>query len=143
MSVKAEEFATQLLEKTRDGKLKWYFVADPESEVYKSDAEGGISFCIKRLAQGDNKTIIFELTEVGRVALSDSVSNFPVSDELRKAIDKAQVLMERLGLGEKAYDDFRIRRFRLYSDLFYAARESADGGDQAIEKAQQFLARLA
>ncbi|WP_263353747.1 hypothetical protein [Acidicapsa acidisoli] len=143
MSAKAEEFATQLLEKTRDGKLKWYFVADPELETYKSDAEGGISFIIKRKTFGENKVLTFELTEPGRVVLSDMESNFPISSDLRRVLEEGRTILERFGLQQEPIDDYKITRFRLYSDLFYAARETAQGGDQAIEKAQQFLARLA
>jgi hypothetical protein len=36
----------------------------------------------------------------------------------------------------------KIGRFRLFSDLFYAARKNAVVEDQTIEKVQQLLERL-
>jgi hypothetical protein len=143
MSVKAEEFAGQLLERTKDGKLRWRFVPDPDVETYKADAEDGISFSIKRKARGDDKVVTFELAELGRVVLSDMEDNFPMVPTIRVRSKMPQPNSIIGGILSEPIDDSKIRRFRLYSDLFYAARETAEGKDQAIEKAQQFLARLA
>lgn len=143
MSAQAEEFARQLLEKTEGGKLKWQFVTDPQVEIYKYDAEDGISFNIKRQTQGDDKILTFELSEQGRVVLTDAEDNirFAVNSELVR--EQAIAFMLNRRADGKLPIDTKIARFRLYSDLFYAARETAEGKDQAIEKAQQFLARLA
>jgi hypothetical protein len=143
MSAKAEEFAGQLLERTKDGKLIWRFVPDPDVEIYKADAEDGISFSIKRKARGDDKVVTFELTEPGRVVLSDAENNFPILPFNQPGSDPTRAFLRSRGKSIDPIISEKIRRFRLYSDLFYAARETAEGGDQAIEKAQQFLARLA
>jgi hypothetical protein len=143
MSAKAEEFARQLLEKTENGKLKWQFVPDPDLESYKSDADDGISFSIKRKATRDDKVITFELTELGRVVLSDTENNFPTSPFSQIDSDPTRAWLDSRGKPIDPIISEKIKRFRLYSDLFYAARATAEGGDQAMEKAQQFLARLA
>jgi hypothetical protein len=145
MSTKAEDLAKQLLEKTESRKLKWQFVADPTLEVYRSDAGEALAFTIKRKARGDDKVITFELTEQDRVVLSDVETN--VSEPANSALLREQAMSFILNRSAdpllQVAGDARIKRFRLYSDLFYAARATADGGDQAIEKAEQFLARLA
>lgn len=145
MSTQAEEFARQLLEKTQTGKLRWQFVSDPEVETYKSDAEDGISFSIKRRARGDDKVVTFELTEAGRTVLMDMENNFvdAVDSSLVREQTMAFILNRRAEGQYSTPNESRIKRFRLYSDLFYSARETAEGKDPAIEKAQQFLARLA
>ncbi len=144
MSAKAEELAGQLLDKTESGKLKWQFVPDPDLDIYKTDAEDGISFCIKRRALGDDKVVTFELTERGRVVLADAENNF-LTDSRRKALSERERTFNSLypTTAVKTSDEPEIRRFRLYSDLFHAARATAGGGDNAIEKARGFLARLA
>jgi hypothetical protein len=143
MSAKAEEFAKQLLEKTEDGKLRWQFVPDPDLEIYKSDAEDGISFLIKREARGDDKVLVFQLVQPGRVVLSDREDNFPPLGESRQVASRATALMGGGGRTVGAIDPAKLNRFRLYNALFYAAQGNSDGRDQAIEKAEQFLARLA
>jgi hypothetical protein len=146
MSEKAEEFAARLLEGTQAGKLKWSVAPDSEAESYKYEAEDGISFSIKRVARGDDKTVSFELTESGRIVLIDSESNF-----LNYGADSAMAREQAMNFlssrrpesSSAVANDARLKRFRLYSDLFFAARETAEGQDQAIRKAQQFLSKLA
>jgi hypothetical protein len=144
MSEKAEEFARELLEKTKDGKLKWQTIAAANSETFEANADDGISFHIMRNARGDDKILTFELTELGRVVLRDTESNFGYATDSDLLREQAMgfMLNKRGGQPSQPYDS-RISRFRLYSDLFHAAREVAEGGNQAIEKAQEFLRRLA
>src|SRR5450756_2421427 len=130
MSAQAEELARQLLEKTEHGKIKWQFVPDPEVEAFKCDAEDGISFSIKRRSRGDQKTLTFELFERGRLALADVEDNqieipFVRGDRVLMPWDPEIVTREAETKSP------RILRFRLYSDLFYAARETSDGKDLA------------
>jgi hypothetical protein len=145
MSERAEEFAARLLDSTLAGKLQWSAVPDPEVESYKYEAEDGISFRIKREAKGDDKSVTFELIEVGRVVLTDTETNIPYATNSELVRDQAMAFLLNLRSGERLprTGDTRIKRFRLYSDLFYAARETAEGKDMAIEKAQQFLSKLA
>jgi hypothetical protein len=145
MSKKAEEFAEKLIERTNENKLKWRYVADPDVEKYTTEAEAGISFSIARKSMGDNKVLTFGLAELGRVVLSDSVNNIPMDPKIRGLSEEARTSMSRLNGGDpvESLSEYGVRRFRLYSDLFYAARKVAEGRDLAIEKAEQFLARLA
>lgn len=144
MSERAEEFARKLLEKTKDGKLKWQTIAATDSETYEADADDGISFRIMRNARGDDKILTFELTELGRVVLRDTESNIVYATDSDLLREQAMgFMLNRRGRQSSQPYDSRISRFRLYSDLFHAAREGAEGGNQAIEKAQEFLRRLA
>lgn len=146
MSTKAEEFATQLMERTKEGKLTWRNVPDPVIELYKADAGDGISFNIARRAWGDDKVLTFELIDSGRLVLADTAGNypnFPKDPKIRGLWEEARTIMSKGGIPVEPIDEYQIRRFRLYSDLFYAARKVAEGRDLAIEKAEQFLARLA
>ena len=142
MSTKAEELATQLLEKTESGKLRWQFVPDPDLEIYKSDAEDGISFLIKREARGDDKVLVFQLVQPGRVVLSDREDNFPPLADSSQGITLG-ALMQGGNRTLGVIDSSKLNRFRLYNALLYAAQGNSDGRDLAIEKAEQFLARLA
>jgi hypothetical protein len=137
MSEKGEEFAARLRESTQAVKLKWSAVPDPEAESYKHEADDRISFSIKRVGRLD--------AESGRVVLIDSESN--IDSVANSALVRVQALSFMLSRRSEsqpsAASDAEIKRFRLDSDLFFAARETAEGQDQAIEKAPQFLSRLA
>ncbi|HUY94946.1 MAG TPA: hypothetical protein VMU71_06590 [Terracidiphilus sp.] len=146
MSDKAEELARQLLEKTESGKLIWTFVPENSPEVYwseyekfRADLDGGFSFFISRLANGDNKIVEFELSQPGRVVLSVQANNFPIvgGPKTRQLLD-----IRKSQRPDEPLDAPLIARFRLFSDLFYAARKSAVHEDQTIEKVQQLLERL-
>jgi len=151
MSDKAEELAKQLLEKTESGKLLWHFVPSTasgdywvESEDYRTDLEDGSSFWIKRKAKGDNKMLSLDLIQPGRVVLSAQADNFPLSSEMRNLMNHGRAIAVE---GDEArlfgpVNTSKIARFRLFSDLFYAARKKAVVEDQTIEKVQQLLERL-
>ena len=148
MSAKAEELAALLLRRTLEGKLGWRYEPPPVLETYRSDADDGLSFQIKRSVRGDDKRLIWELTEEGKIVLSDTEDNAEEPQNSALLRDQAVAMLlhqSSEGLSPQILQvDRKIKRFRLYSDLFYAARESAGGGDQsAIEKAQEFLAKLA
>jgi hypothetical protein len=142
MSDKAEELAKQLLEKTEGGKLSWRFVpaaADgnwPDTQEYRTDLEDGFSFSISRNANGDNKILAFELTQLGRMVLSAQADNFPIFLQTPEpGFDSGKP-------SEPPIIHSKIARFRLFSDLFRAARKNAVVEDQTIEKVQQLLERL-
>lgn len=152
MSDKAEELARQLLEKTESGKLLWTFVPEPmsggdwlESEKFRTDLDDGFSFFISRRVNGDNKTLDFELSQPGRVVLSaQSRNNVPIGPTTRKLLEIRRGFIspdDKEKLAEPI-DAPILARFRLFSDLFHAARKSATDGDQTIEKVQQLLERL-
>jgi hypothetical protein len=123
MSEKGEEFAGRLLESTQAGRLKWSAVTDPETESYKHEGDDRISFNIKRVGGGD----------------ADSVAKNALVREQALSF----MLSRRSESQPSAASDAQIKRFRLDSDLFFAARETAEGQDQAIEQSPQFLSRLA
>jgi hypothetical protein len=145
MSEKAEEFAGRLRESTQAGKLNWSAVPDQKAEADKFEADDGISFSVKRVARGDDKIVTIEMAESGRVALADSESN--IDSVANSALVREQALSFMLSRRSEsqpsAANDAQSKRFRLDSDLFPAAQETAEGQDQTIEKAQQFLSRLA
>jgi len=130
MSDKSEELAKQLLEKTESGKLRWHSMPGGASETYRTDLEDGFSFWVKRKADGDDKVIIFTLTRPEGTVLSKTVDNLVAG----------QVRFGHAGSGVSVFP--KVNQFRLFSDLFHAARKSAIGKDQTIEKVQQLLERL-
>jgi hypothetical protein len=134
MSDKAEEFAKQLLEKTESGKLHWHFVAGDVSEDYRADLEDGFSFWIKRRADGDDKVISFILTRPEGPVLSTVVDNL-IAGRAR--------ISEDYGTPASPSRFHSVNRFRLFSDLFHAAKKSAVVEDQTIEKVEKLLERLA
>ncbi len=152
MSDKAEELARQLLEKTESGKLLWTFVPEAmpdgdwlESEKFRTNLDDVFSFFISRRVNGDNKTLDFELSQPGRVVLSAQArNNVPIGPVTRKLLEIRRgftSLDDKERLAEPI-DAPVVARFRLFSDLFHAARKNAMGGDQTIEKVQQLLERL-
>jgi hypothetical protein len=150
MSDKAEELAKQLLEKTEGGKLPWHFVASTaageywgEKEGYRTDLEDGSSFSITRKTNGDNKVLIFELSQPGRVVLSAQSSNF-IGPKTRELLEIRRDFIRSVDEEKLAepIDAPMVARFRLFSDLFHAARKNAVDEDLTIEKVQQLLARL-
>jgi hypothetical protein len=130
MSDKAEELAAQLLEKTENGKLRWHSEPGGESETYKTELEDELSFWIKRKTDGDDKVILFSLTGPKGTVLSKSVDN----------ILSGVVRFGDPVVGKSAFP--KVNQFRLFSNLFHAARKTAIGKDQTIEKAQLLLERL-
>jgi hypothetical protein len=152
MSDKAEDLVRQLLEKTRTGKLPWHFVPATstttygiDAEDYRADLKDGSSFLIGRRASGDDKLLTFQLTQPGRVLLSAQADNFTAAAATLKIPDEAQGILNKIDPNKASELNLapKIVRFRLFSDLFHAARKNAVVEDQAIEKVQQLLERLA
>jgi hypothetical protein len=128
MSDKADELAQQLLEKTIGGKLEWFPAGDKQFDAFRVDIGDGFAFYIERAVTGnDDKVISLELKKDGNIVLTDQVDNLIRS--------RAAALMG-------GPPEVKIAKFRLFSDLFLAARESAMGGDRTIEQVQQLLERL-
>ncbi len=155
MSDQAEEFAKQLLEKTEGGKLQWTPFRGNGGENYRADLEEGYSFSIKRVTDGDNKVLSLWLEGPDGVILSGNADNLPSTiKDASIGVDfgtSATVFTPGKGaaLGGALWNqtagiiDFPpVRRFRLFSDLFHAARMHAVGKDPSVEKVQQLLERL-
>jgi hypothetical protein len=148
---KTEELVRQIIEKTERQKLQWHFVPPPdskdvwiESESYRTDLEDGSSFSIERTAYGDNKILAFALTQPGRVVLTAQADNFPISTETLKILEQGKDILNRFDPSKPSepVSASKISRFRLFSDLFYAARNNAVIEDRTIEKVQQLLEKL-
>src|SRR5271165_3829459 len=110
MSEKLDQIASDLLEKTRAGKLVWRIHANPYGDRYFVNIEDGYQFDLFQVVSGDSRAITLRLTHNGFPALESIANNWP------------GVLG---GVAEQ-----RVARFRLFSDLFDAARESAYGSDE-------------
>jgi hypothetical protein len=140
MSDKAEELAKQLLEKTEAGLLIWNSVPASGSECYETDLEGVFSFSIDRTATGDNKVLGFRVNSPSGVVLTAHADNFPA--EVRGSIARTRDDLAWTDILTESVDASKIVRFRLFSDLFHAARKNAVVENQTIEKVQQLLERL-
>jgi hypothetical protein len=143
MSDKAEELAKQILEKTNANKLIWNPVSGSVSESYQSNLEGVFSFCISRTATGDNKILGFEVNSPSGIVLSAQADNFPMLGANPYERSRRMMGGGDKGTTSEPVDTAKIARFRLFSDLFHAARANAVAEDQTIEKVQQLLERLA
>lgn len=153
MSDRAEDLVKQLLEKTQADKLAWTFVPEAvvdvdwaNSEKYRADLEDGFSFSISRKTRNDDKLIDFELTQLGRIILSSQADNLPmlIGPKTRRLLELRNAMRDRDDEKKLAepIDISKVARFRLFSDLFHAAKQSAVGGDQTIERVQQLLERI-
>jgi hypothetical protein len=148
MSDKAEDLARQLLEKTEGGKLNWSYTSESPNDGYwatfeklRSDIEDGFSFSISRKANGDDKLLELELTRSGRTVLTAYADNLPLYDDAKSVVEQSRVFL-RPPQENSPRGSARVERFRLFSDLFHAARKCATGGDRTIEKVQQLLERM-
>jgi hypothetical protein len=155
LSDQAEEFAKQLLEKTEGGKLQWTPFRETGGENYRANLEAGHSFSIKRVTDGDNKVLALWLEGPDGPVLSGTADNLPTTIRAaRLGVDfgtAAEKSTQGKGaaLGSPLWDqtagilDFpTVSRFRLFSDLFYAAQRNAVGKDPSIERVHQRLERL-
>ncbi len=126
MSDSAEVLVEQLLEKTKRQKLEWLPQDLREFDAFRADIGEGFEFYIERSNEGnDDKIISLELKKGGNTVFTDSADNII-------GRSRAQALMG-------AAPEVKIAKFRLFSDLFHAARKSAMDADQTIEKVQQLL----
>lgn len=124
MKEKIDELAQDLLEKTLARKLDWRVMANPLGrDEFSVDLGEGYRFHIWSVASGDNRAITLQLWKDERPVLDSIANNWP-----------------SLSGG----DDFqqRLTRFRAYSDLFDAVRESVFGGEQTLGEVQQLLRKI-
>ena len=133
MSEKLDQFARDLLEKTRAGKLDWKRYLNPaghgreEYYVGVGDLDGvgdGFFFHVWRRISGDDRTITLQLRPKHQIDAIESVANnWP-------------------GLGGGAPLKEAVSRFRLYSDLFDAVRESVYGKEETLGKVEELLRKI-
>jgi hypothetical protein len=119
-----DELAQELLEKTLEKKLDWRIMANPLGRnEFSVDLGEGFRFHIWLMASGDNRAITLQLWKDERPALESTANNWPTlsgGDDLQE----------------------RLKRFRLYSDLFDAVRESVYGGERTLGEVQQLLRKI-
>jgi hypothetical protein len=124
MNERIDQLAQDLLDKTRAQKLDWRIMANPLGrDEFSVDLEKEYSFHIWLVASGDNRAITLQLWKDGRPILESFANNWP-------ALSNGEV------------DEERVKRFRAYSDLFDAVRESVYGGEETIGEVQQLLRRI-
>jgi hypothetical protein len=124
MSERLDQLARELLEKTRARKLHWRIMANPLGrDEFSVDLEKEYSFHIWLAASGDNRAITLQLWKDGRPVLKSFANNWP-------AISNGEI------------DKDRVKRFRAYSDLFDAVRESVYGGEETLGEVEQLLRRI-
>ena len=127
MSEKLDQFAKELLEKTRANKLEWKVYRNPAGhgrEEYLADVGEGYRFQIWRWVSGDNRTISLQLRPPDQPTTIDStVNNWP---PITGYVPPQEA----------------VSRFRLYSDLFDAVRESVYGPEEALGKVEELLRKI-
>jgi hypothetical protein len=124
MSDRIDQLARELLVKTRAHKLYWRIMANPLGrDEFSIDLEKGYSFHIWLVVSGDNRAITLQLWKDGRPVLESFANNWP-------ELSNGEIVQER------------VRRFRAYSDLFDAVRESVYGGEETIGEVEQLLRKI-
>jgi hypothetical protein len=124
MSEKLDQFARDLLEKTRANKLDWRIMANPMGrEEFSVDLEKEYRFHIWWVVSGENRAITLQLWKDQRPVLESVANNWP-------GISNGEIVQER------------VKRFRAYSDLFDAVRESVYGGEETMGEVEQLLRRI-
>jgi hypothetical protein len=127
MSEKLDQFAQELLEKTRAHKLEWRVYRNSAGhgrEEYLADVGEGYYFQIWRRVSGDDRTISLQLRAPDQPTTIDStVNNWP---RMVGGVPTQEI----------------VSRFRLYSDLFDAVRESVYGPDETLGKVEELLRKI-
>ncbi|MDR3727553.1 MAG: hypothetical protein P4K86_10975 [Terracidiphilus sp.] len=129
MTDRLDQFADELLQKTRAGKLRWVFLdglnrPNPEMKGYTVDIGDGVKFVIRRWQTGENVRITLQLLSLpGSDLIRTEVRNWPIN-----LVDENS---------QEA-----VRRFRLYSDLFDAAYESSVDIEQEFDKVEELLRKI-
>ncbi len=124
MNERIDQLAQELLEKTRAHKLDWRIMANPLGrDEFSVDLREGYRFHIWSVVSGDNRAITLQLWKDERPVLESIANNWP-----------------EISGGE--ITQARVKRFRAYSDLFDAVRESVYGGEETIHAVEQLLRRI-
>ena len=108
MSEKMDQFASELLDKTRTGSPDWIRIetGDQEEEEYSLDLGEGYRFHVLSTTSGDDRSILLQLYQNQRILDESSARNW-------LSLVGQKTLM----------DSERVKRFRLYSDLVDSVRE--------------------
>jgi hypothetical protein len=124
MNEKLDQLAQELLVKTRAHKLDWRIMANPLGrDEFSVDLEKGYRFHIWLVVSGENRAITLQLWKDHHPILESVANNWP-------EISSGEIVQER------------VKKFRAYSDLFDAVRESVYGGEETIGEVEQLLRKI-
>ena len=124
MNDKIDELAKDLLDKTRAGKLDWRIMANPLGrDEFSVELGEGYRFHIWLVVSGENRAITLQLWKDQRPVLESIANNWPSASDTDSLHE-------------------RVKKFRAYSDLFDAVRESVYGGEETLGEVQQLLRRI-
>jgi len=124
MSERLDQLAQELLGKTRDNRLVWKRVdCQSDREEFSVALEKEYSFHIVRVVSGEYRTVALQLWKDGFPRLEATARNWP-----------------SVGASSKTRET--VGRFRLYSDLFDAVRESVYGSEEALGEVEELLRKI-
>jgi hypothetical protein len=124
MNERIDQLAQELLDKTRAHKLDWRIMANPLGrDEFSVDLGKGYRFHIWLVVSGENRAITLQLWKDQRPMLESIANNWP-------EISNGEIIQER------------VKKFRAYSDLFDAVRESVYGGEETIGEVEQLLRKI-
>ena len=124
MNERIDQLAQELWEKTRALKLDWRVMANPLGrDEFSVDLGKGYRFHIWLVVSGENRAITLQLWKDQRPVLESIANNWP-------EISNGEILQTR------------VKKFRAYSDLFDAVRESVYGGEETIGEVEQLLRKI-
>jgi hypothetical protein len=124
MNERIDQLAQELLDKTRAQKLDWRIMANPLGrDEFSVDLGKGYRFHIWLVVSGENRAITLQLWKDERPILESIANNWP-------EISSGEIVQER------------VKKFRAYSDLFDAVRESVYGGEETIGEVEQLLRKI-
>jgi hypothetical protein len=119
-----DQLVQELLEKTRAQKLDWRIMANPLGrDEFSVDLGKGYRFHIWLVVSGENRAITLQLWKDERPVLESITNNW-------SEISSSEVVQEQ------------VKKFRAYSDLFDAVRESVYGREETIGEVEQLLRKI-
>jgi len=124
MNERIDQLAQDLLDKTRAQKLDWRIMPNPLGrDEFSVDLGTKYRFHIWAVVSGENRAITLQLWKDERPILESFANNWPAVSNGADGLE-------------------RVKRFRAYSDLFDAVRESVYGGEETIEEVEQLLRKI-
>jgi hypothetical protein len=130
MTERMDKFAEELLQKTLAKKLKWTSGTNLRADV-------AIESYLTQLGDGDGVTFLISRSQSGEnIRVSMMLQMHPQSSPVRVEVRNWPLRHDG------STDEEAVRRFRLYSDLFDAARESTFDVDDEFGKVEELLRKI-
>jgi hypothetical protein len=126
MSERIDQWARELLEKTRENKLDWRIMPNPLGRdwfIVDIDDNHQYEFHLWSVESGENREITLRLQKGGRTVLESVANNLPAIS------------------GPEAFQE-KAKKFRVLSDLFDAVREYVYGKDEMAGEVEQLLRKI-